>query len=63
MDVPDEIDISEMRSSGMQPDEQLLPETPGLYSLSACVAVHPFGVFSVVAILEILFAVMLICGL
>jgi ubiquitin carboxyl-terminal hydrolase 5/13 len=28
VDVPDEIDISEMRSTGMQPDEELLPETP-----------------------------------
>ncbi|KAG0556147.1 hypothetical protein KC19_11G029700 [Ceratodon purpureus] len=28
VDVPDEIDISNMRSNGMQPDEQLLPETP-----------------------------------
>jgi len=33
VDVPDEIDISDMRSSGLQPDEQLLPETPCLYFL------------------------------
>ena len=29
VDVPDEIDINCMRSKGLQPDEQLLPETPG----------------------------------
>ncbi|XP_024356450.1 ubiquitin carboxyl-terminal hydrolase 14 [Physcomitrium patens] len=28
IDVPDEIDISDMRSKGPQPDEQFLPETP-----------------------------------
>lgn len=32
IDVPDEIDISDMRSKGPQPDEQFLPETPGAQS-------------------------------
>lgn len=35
VDVPDEIDINCMRSKGLQPDEQLLPETPGL-CLTCC---------------------------
>jgi ubiquitin carboxyl-terminal hydrolase 5/13 len=29
VDVPDELDISSMRGQGLQPDEQLLPETAG----------------------------------
>lgn len=42
VDVPDEIDISDMRSQGMQPDEQPLPETPGLYFLLTWIAFSPF---------------------
>jgi hypothetical protein len=64
VDVPDEIDISDMRSNGMQPDEQLLPDTPGLYFLFTCIAVlSSTSVFTAVTILEILFAIMLLCDL
>lgn len=31
VDVPDELDISSMRGQGLQPDEQLLPETAGVF--------------------------------
>jgi hypothetical protein len=34
VDVPDELDISSMRGQGLQPDEQLLPETAGVFLLS-----------------------------
>lgn len=32
VDVPDEIDISYMRSKGLQPGEELLPEARGAFS-------------------------------
>jgi hypothetical protein len=34
VDVPDELDISSMRGQGLQPDEQLLPETAGVFLAS-----------------------------
>jgi len=63
VDVPDELDISNMRSNGMQPDEQLLPETPGLFFLSTWTFFALLALVPIVIGFEIVFiASLLLCS-